>query len=439
MTREEFVRASLGGMLVAGQIVDQRYELVELIATGGMGAVWRARHVQLATEVALKTMLHEVAAAPNGEARFRREALAAAKLASRHVVQVRDFGLHEGRPYFAMELLAGCDLGHRLARDSKLDRALCKTIVEAVGDALDHAHENGVIHRDVKPANIFLCEEADGAVVVKVLDFGVAKIEDGGTTQSTGSGLVGSPAYMSPEQVWVEPLTRATDLWSLGVVAFEMLTGTNPFDDVSMAKVFDRILRSDLPRPSTYDGSLPSAVDEFFARALSRDPASRFGSGRELAAAFRAAVDAPVRPVRVLPAAAEGRRSQPSRVGVGVVVAALVLVFAVPSVLAVRAGSTADALAALPGRGADPRSAGTLRAPDRSSTSSTALTEVTARPSPSTVAASPGPARSLLGETARATPVPAVARPSPSTPRATPPAPSVELRDPRFGIPRGAP
>jgi len=274
-------------MLRGGDVIGGRYRLVTPLASGGMGTVWRAEHTELHAEVALKLMLPESASTPSGEARFRREAQAAARLRSPHVVRVHDFGIFDGQPYLAMELLQGEDLDARLAKSGTLPLDACAKILDGVADALDLAHQHGIVHRDLKPANIFLADEG-GAEIVKVLDFGVAKVDGGLEAGSTtGSGVLGSPPYMSPEQVWNDPVTFRSDLWSMAVVLFEMLVGENPFFAGALAKVFERIVRDDLPRPSNHRSDLPPSLDAFFARALERDPSKRFASAGEMAKAFR--------------------------------------------------------------------------------------------------------------------------------------------------------
>ena len=276
------------GMPSSGDVVHERYRLVEQLGRGGMGTVWRAHHIELDVDVAIKLLSQDVD--PSGLRRFKREARAAAKLRSPHIVHATDFGLSEGQPFLAMELLEGEDLAARMEA-GRLDDETSVSIVEEVARALEVAHEAGIIHRDLKPANIFMAKVGDEELA-KVLDFGVAKDTnvEGDVGSTTDGGMLGSPAYMSPEQVWMEPLTPKSDLWSLGVVTFELVTGENPFADSSLAKVFDHIVRDDLPRASDFRDDLSPQVDAFFERALSRDPAERYDSARELAEAFRAAM-----------------------------------------------------------------------------------------------------------------------------------------------------
>lgn len=278
-------------MVRSGDRVSERYEVLEQLAVGGMGTLWRARHTELDVEVALKVISSE-SASETLHKRFKREAQAAARLRSPNIVQVWDYGIFRGQPYLAMELLRGEDLAACLARQGALGPEECLTILQGVANAMDIAHEAGIVHRDLKPANIFL-ERVGDQEVVKVLDFGVAKdlgkmTEPGGTS---GSAVVGSPAYMSPEQVWGEPVGPPADLWAMGVLAFEMLTGRCPFADETLAKVFDRIIRAPLPKARDVVPQLPESIELFFARAFARAAGERFSSARELAGALREALD----------------------------------------------------------------------------------------------------------------------------------------------------
>ncbi len=268
-----------------------RYELIEEIAAGGMGTLWRAHHVELDVDVALKVVSTQ-GATPASFKRFKREAQAAAKLRSPNIVQVLDYGEFDGQPYLAMELLQGEDLANRLDRVGKLPFDSCLKIVDGVAKGVQLAHDAGIVHRDLKPANIFL-EKVGEEEIVKILDFGVAKdlasaAEPGSTT---AGGVVGSPAYMSPEQVWAHQVGHRADIWAMGVVGFEMLTGKNPFAAETLAKIFERIVRDPLPKPSQFEPGLPVELDLFFARALARPPKERIASAKEFAEGFRAAID----------------------------------------------------------------------------------------------------------------------------------------------------
>ncbi|MCY0986574.1 serine/threonine-protein kinase [Nannocystis sp. ILAH1] len=274
----------------AGTIVAGRYRLGRVLAQGGMGSIWVARHLQLDVDVALKFMAPELADSAELRARFEREAKAAAMLKSPHAVQVHDYGIEDGAPYIVMELLEGEDLATRLARERRLSLAATRRIVEDVGKALRRAHEIGLIHRDMKPANIFLARQA-GDEVVKILDFGIAKstgvIDADQPTHA--DAVLGSPRYMSPEQVRSSTqVDLRTDLWSLGVIAFRCLTGKLPFRDGEIGDVFVSICTAPIPRASEVAPDLGPEVDRFFARALARPLEERFQSATELVEAFAA-------------------------------------------------------------------------------------------------------------------------------------------------------
>ena len=271
----------------AGQIVGGRYRLERPLATGGMGAIWVARHVELDVDVALKFV-----AVPEGEEarareRFRHEARAAARLSSEHVVRVHDFGFDEGSPYLAMELLRGEDLLDHLEREAPIAPERAAELIRQVCKGLDVAHEAGIVHRDLKPSNLFLTRRGTDETL-KILDFGVAKQhtpEKTGATTSVGV-LLGSPPYMSPEQARARPVDHRTDLWALGAIAFEMLTGKRLFEGGSLTDTVAKICSDPIPRASEVRPELGSALDSFFERALERRPDRRFQSAAELTAAF---------------------------------------------------------------------------------------------------------------------------------------------------------
>ena len=300
--------------LTAGALIAGKLRLTHQLGQGGMGVVWAARHLALDTDVAVKLIRPErVAADPALVARFEREARATARIAHPHVVQVMDYGtLDDAVPYLVMELLRGFSLADLLARGGRLSVATARSLVQQVASALGAAHESGVIHRDIKPHNIFITGEAEGyPVFVKVLDFGVAKMlgdsqvpgADAALTQ-TGT-VIGSPPYMSPEQIeGHKDVDLRADLWSLGVILYESLTGALPFQGSSFVSVGSAILRGKYTPATERRPSLSRAIDDWFAKALSVDPHGRFQSAREMALAFPedlgAAADAPPS-VRVTP------------------------------------------------------------------------------------------------------------------------------------------
>jgi eukaryotic-like serine/threonine-protein kinase len=275
--------------LEVGGVVASKYRLVRPLAKGGMGSVWVARHVQLDVEVAVKFMAPAYAESADGRARFEREAKAAAQLKSPNVVQVHDYGIADEIPYLVMELLQGEDLGERLRRQRRLSLTAAAAVLGPVCKALRRAHEAGIVHRDLKPGNIFLARQ-DDEETVKVLDFGVAKVTDpgSGAAATKAGSLVGSPNYMSPEQVRAKQVDHRSDLWSMGVVLFEAVTGQLPFPGDDVGDVLVEVCTAAIPVPSRIAPDLGPAVDRFFERALARDPAARFQSARELAEAFAA-------------------------------------------------------------------------------------------------------------------------------------------------------
>jgi eukaryotic-like serine/threonine-protein kinase len=267
----------------AGTFVTPTVRLEHQLGEGGMGSVWLAQHTTLHTKVVVKFIANAIANDADSVARFSREAAAAAAVKSPHVVQVHDHGIApDGTPFIVMELLEGKDLGKYLEERGVLPIAEVDAIVSQVCKALARAHDAGVVHRDIKPQNLFLCEMGDGDVFVKLLDFGIAKKGDTLSTTKTGAS-VGTPFYMSPEQVLGEKTVGPrSDLWSVGVVAFEALTGQRPFLGETMGALALAICQGPLPVPSQIRPGLDRALDPWFAKACARDPAARFGSAREL-------------------------------------------------------------------------------------------------------------------------------------------------------------
>jgi eukaryotic-like serine/threonine-protein kinase len=274
-----------------GSIVGGRYRLDRLLAQGGMGEVWVAQHLHLDIDVAIKFILLEHAADPSLRTRFEREAKICAKLKSPHVAQVHDYGSEGDTPFLVMDFLEGETLETRLRREGPLTLAATQTIVNQICKALHPAQELGLVHRDLKPANIFFALQ-NGEEIVKVLDFGVAKATGlGETVKVTKTDtLVGTPNYMSPQQVRGKQLDHRSDLWTVGVVAFRCLTGRLPFYKKKFGDLLVSICSGPIPIPSRIMPHLGSDVDRFFFRAFKREPESRFQNALELADAFAALV-----------------------------------------------------------------------------------------------------------------------------------------------------
>lgn len=283
----------------SGDILGSKYRLVHRLGEGAMGEVWAGENQSTGRKVALKLMIRTV---PNNKApelrqRMLREARACGKLSHRNIVQIYDVGeTPSGDPFLVLELLRGRTLAERLKDTRRIDPAMSARIGADIASALAMAHAAKIIHRDLKPANIILHQEEndpDERFVVKVLDFGVCKsLDGGGDGPATVTNVaVGSPVYMSPEQVALQrDLDGRTDIWSLGIVLYEMLTGGRPFsgsvDDVVRQIILTRINR--VPLASTRVRDVPVELDEIVARCLENDRAHRYGDASELAKALRA-------------------------------------------------------------------------------------------------------------------------------------------------------
>lgn len=270
-------------MVLAG-----KYRLLGRIAEGGMGAVWRAEALHLGSPVAIK-LIHQRDAS-NGEmlARFEAEAEIAAQLRSPHVVQVFDAGVdrESGMPFIAMELLDGVSLRERLAGEGTLEPVAVVDLLSQVARALTRAHELGIVHRDLKPANVFLLRDGDRDVV-KVLDFGIAKRTRMRAGPTVTGDLLGTPTYMSPEQILSsKEVDYRTDLWSLAIIAAECLTGKLPFDCDNLPGLALLICHGQSTPPSQL-GPVPAGFDAWFQRATRVRPAERFASATVLVEELR--------------------------------------------------------------------------------------------------------------------------------------------------------
>ena len=274
-------------------MVTPTVRLSRRLGVGGMGSVWLADHQALKTNVVVKFISNELSKDEQALSRFAREAAAASQVKSPHVVQMLDHGIStDGTPYIVMEHLEGHDLAEHIEKHGALRPAEVVEVIAQMSRALVRAHDSGIIHRDIKPSNIFLCDAGDGQLFVKLLDFGIAKGIEGNLLDSqtrTGS-LLGSPHYMSPEQVVGGKIDARTDLWSLGVVAFEALTGRKPFEADTIGGLALKIHHEALPLPTQFQAQLPKSVALWFAKACARTSSERFGSAKELADALTLAV-----------------------------------------------------------------------------------------------------------------------------------------------------
>jgi eukaryotic-like serine/threonine-protein kinase len=277
---------------VAG-LVAQKYELLTMIGRGGMGSVWEGKHVTLGTRVAIKFIEAEYIESPEARQRFDNEARTAATLGSKHAIQIYDHGVtEEGKPYIVMELLTGEPLDKRVERLGRLSLQDATRIIQQICRALQRAHDKGIIHRDLKPENIFLVRSHDDdEEIAKLLDFGIAKFKPGATSgisSSTKTGaILGTPFYMSPEQArGLRSVDQRSDLWSLAVIVYKCVTGVLPFDGESVGDLLVKICTAPPPVPSQVLPGLPHAFDNWFARALEREPDRRFTTAQELSDAL---------------------------------------------------------------------------------------------------------------------------------------------------------
>jgi serine/threonine-protein kinase len=263
-----------------------RYQILHELGKGAMGVVYRARDPMINREVALKSI--PLATEFEGEeleqarVKFFREAEMAGRLSHPHIVTIYDAGEQDGTAYIAMELLRGVHLVEYTDPARLLPPAIAIEVVARLAGALHYAHEQSVVHRDIKPANIMF--DAQGGEL-KITDFGIARLTDAGRTRT---GIVlGTPSFMSPEQLQGRAVTGRSDLFSLAITLYQMLTGQLPFRADSMPALMFKIAHDPHPPIRTLRPGLPAGLDEFFDRALAKDPAARFESGAAFAQALR--------------------------------------------------------------------------------------------------------------------------------------------------------
>jgi len=260
------------------------YVVQESIGQGAMGVVYRAYHAQLERECAVK-VLQALGTDSDATARFRREAQSIARMRHPNVLNVFDFGEYEGTPYMIVEYIPGGSLAPRV-KNGPLDRGAALAYLRGIGDALDYAHKHGIVHRDVKPANVLLGPE-DNPILA---DFGLAKLMESSSIKSLTGVTTGTPAYMAPEQVAGSQVGPASDRYSLAVMAYEMLTGTLPFEEGGVLEVLYAQVHKQPAVPSMIDHSLPPAVDSVILRGMAKDPAARWERCKDFIGALEIAL-----------------------------------------------------------------------------------------------------------------------------------------------------
>ncbi len=281
---------------LVGRTLNDRYEILERLGGGGMAVVFKARDTRLGRPVSIKVLRDQYTMDADFLSRFRREAQAVASLSHPNIVSIHDVGQDGDVHYLVMEYVEGETLKEKIARERPLPPAVAVDITLQILEALEHAHQRRVIHRDIKPHNIMITPDGQ----VKVTDFGVARA-DGGTIVHTGS-IVGSAHYFSPEQARGGHVDARSDLYSLGVVLFEMLSGRLPFDGENPLSVALKHVQEQPPSARALQPSVPPALDRIVSRALAKDPARRYASVAEFRADLRAWQRTD--PAGILPAAA---------------------------------------------------------------------------------------------------------------------------------------
>jgi tRNA A-37 threonylcarbamoyl transferase component Bud32 len=289
-----------------GRFLDDKYRIEAFLSAGGMGSVYRAQHVMLGKTVAVKVIKNELVTSDEIISRFQREARAASNLDHPNIVTVYDLGqTSDGTLYIAMEFIDGPSLRDAIRRGGPMPAGRAVDILRQVASALSAAHRRQIVHRDLKSHNLMLAADDDGRDIVKLVDFGIAKTFDESTQLTAAGYMMGTPHYMSPEQAAGKAVDHRADIYSLGVILYEMLTGEVPFGDESLTSVLVKLatevpLRPSIRRP---DLAVPPALEAVAMRCLEKNPDDRFQSADEFAVALeRAAADA--RTMRVMPAAA---------------------------------------------------------------------------------------------------------------------------------------
>jgi len=281
-----------------GAIVDERYRVLRRIGEGGMGIVYEVEHVVIEKRLALKVLRDDYSSRPDVVARFRQEARSASRIGNEHIVDISDFGETVNKAsYFVMEMLDGEDLANVLSRDGTIPLSRAADILTQCARALSAAHAKGIVHRDMKPENIFLITRENRPDFVKIVDFGIAKMSDVETDGQPGrkltkTGMIfGTPEYMSPEQAAGKSLDHRVDIYALGVICFEMLTGSVPFSGDTFMGVLTQHMFE--PPPSLLamnpNVRVPDAMEAFIQKALAKDANDRFQTCEEFVSALDAA------------------------------------------------------------------------------------------------------------------------------------------------------
>jgi eukaryotic-like serine/threonine-protein kinase len=316
-------------VLPAGTVLDGNYRLTRLLGQGGMATVYEAHHTGAGKRVAVKIMHRGLMAYPELRARFQREAKITSELTHPNVVSVFAFGsAPSGEPYLVMEFLEGEDLQTRLEREGALPLPLVVEIIKQVASGLAEAHTAGVVHRDLKPDNVFLVQTPDGRVFAKVVDFGISKLLSTSATKLTVARAVfGTPEFMAPEQAEgrQEAIDHRSDQWSLACLAWFAMTACLPFSGPDATATINQVI-SAIPTPPHPDRpAIPPEVEKVLRRAMSKQPGDRFPTIRAFARALEAAASPAPAPA---PARAEARPAAPRRAPIWIALTAALAILA---------------------------------------------------------------------------------------------------------------
>jgi serine/threonine-protein kinase len=268
-----------------GQVLADRYRIVRLLGEGGMGQVFEAQHVNINKRFAIKLLRPEIVSNHEAVQRFRQEAWSASSIGHDNIIEIDDFAtLPNGAVYLAMEFLAGQSLSERMKAGPPLEVADALDVFVQVCRGLSAAHEKGIIHRDMKPENVFLSQK-HGRTLVKILDFGIAKVSgaEGSHSLTRTGAIFGTPHYMSPEQALGKPLDLRTDIYSVGVILYEVFTGRVPFEAESFMGILTKHITAVPARPSEIAPTVSAEIEAIILRAMAKDPAERYASMSELA------------------------------------------------------------------------------------------------------------------------------------------------------------
>ncbi|NOY91247.1 MAG: serine/threonine protein kinase, partial [Deltaproteobacteria bacterium] len=311
-----------------GQTIDDRYAVESVLGEGGMGLVYRARHIVLGKPLAIKVLRPDVSRDEEIIKRFKQEAQSASAIGNQHIIEISDFGtLPNGSTYFVMEFLEGNDLTHVIEEQQPIAPRRVTHIARQLCKALGAAHDKGIVHRDLKPDNIYLVKRGDDIDFVKVLDFGIAKV-GGSSSKLTRAGQVfGTPHYMSPEQCAGSGVDHRTDIYALGVILYEMVTGKVPFDADNLMGILTKHLYEQPVPPRQVNPNVPPDLEAVIQRCMTKEADQRYPSMADVVADLDR-LDAGIRPeatqgfrtAATTSMELPGRSKAPLLIGVGLLV-----------------------------------------------------------------------------------------------------------------------